>query len=209
MRRVRMKGKNIEEAVGLALQVLQAKKEDVEINIVSPGGGGVLGILGGEEAEVEVSLKMGIGEQAKSVLQEILDKMGFMSIVALVGEEEDRIALEIKGEDMGRIIGKEGATLKALETIISAALSKNYGKKIWLALDAQGYKKRKAEKIERIAKEAAEKAIKGGEEVVLPPMTSGDRRIVHMALQENEKVSTISRGEAGERRVVIVPKKNE
>jgi spoIIIJ-associated protein len=122
MKKVRMKGKTVDAAVKAALEVLGGEKENAKVTVLTEGKAGVLGMIGGEEAEVEVALTQGAAEDARGVLQDILDKMAFMA-VADIGEAGDVVQLNIKGEDMGRIIGKEGATLKSLETIVSEVQS--------------------------------------------------------------------------------------
>jgi len=207
MKVVRMKGSSIEEATTAALAVLGVSREQVEVKIISEGRPGVLGVIGGEEAEVEVILKEGLGEEARQALQNILDKMGFLAMAEVTREEDGQVVLEVRGEDMGRIIGKEGSMLRALETIVSTMLFKLFGKPVSVIVDAGGYRKKRAGALERLADEVAEEVGRTGEEKVLPPMSSSDRRIIHLHLSNNPKVMTFSRGEGEERRLVIAPKK--
>ena len=206
MRSVKMKGKTVEEATNAALEVLGAKKEDVEVRILSEGGGGMLGI-GGKEAEVEVTETGDTPEYAKSVLQDILDKMGFITIANLKESEGEYIELEIKGEDMGRIIGRNGATIDSLQQLMNIILSKKKGQRVKVLLDAEGYRIKRQRRIERTAEEVAQEVESSGKEIRLEPMSPGDRRAVHMALKDNPKVTSYSVGEGSERRVVVAPKK--
>jgi spoIIIJ-associated protein len=203
MKKINMKGKTVEEAVDSALQVLGLAKEAVDIKIIKEGRGAVLGMFGGEEAEVEVGEKLSIEEQARDCLQEILDKMGFMALVNIVGKEEDRTLLEIKGEDLGRIIGKDGATLNALQTIVSAMVSNAVKGRVWLSIDAEGYRQKRKGAIERLAQEAADDVERLGVEKMLPPMSPADRRTVHMLVKTHPKLASFSVGERDGRRVVI------
>jgi len=206
MKRLRMKGKTVDEAVGAALEVLGGKKENARISVLSEGKSGVLGMIGGEEAEVEVALRETLEQDAKQVLQEILDKMKFLALVE--GRQvEEGVELEIKGEDMGRIIGKEGATLKAMETLVRSVVGRLYGERVRISIDAAGYKDKRKKALERLAREAAEEVAKSGEEKALPPMSAADRRIIHMCLKEGFGVTTFSRGEGRDRRLVISPQK--
>ncbi len=205
MSKVTMKGKNVEDAVAAALEVLGATRDDVDVRVINEGKSGVLGMFGGQEAEVEVSRKEETKERARKVLQEILDKAGFVSIVSALDEDADRVYLEIKGDDMGRIIGKEGAALEALQTIVSAILSKSAQKRKYVSIDAAGYKKKKEEKIRRAAEEAIAEALDRKKEVLLPPMSAADRRVVHIVAKEDGRVTTLSRGEGSSRRVAIAP----
>lgn len=206
MASVRMKGKTVEEAKQAALSVLKAKEDEVEVKIIDEGESGVLGIFGGREAEVEVTLKQSIGKQAQEILQEILDRGGFLSLVNLRSEEEEAATLDIKGEDMGRIIGKEGNTIDALQYLLTVIFSKQEGKRIRVSIDAEGYRGRREKTLQNIARETAEKAMASGEEITLEPMNAAERRIIHVALQEDSQVTTYSVGERASRRVVVAPK---
>lgn len=204
MKKVTMKGKSVDEAVKAALEVLGAKKEEAKVKIVSEGKAGMLGVIGGEDAEVEVMVSGDLSDDAKQMLQEILDKMSFLAIVE-AKESEDGIELNIKGDDMGRIIGKEGATLRALEVLLRAMLGRMRNESVRISVDAGEYKDKRKKALERLANEAADEVAKTGSEKSLPPMNPADRRIIHLALQERKDVSTISRGQGRERRLVIIP----
>ncbi len=206
MKRTKTKGKTVDEAIESGLSVLGIKREEADIKVLNEGKGGVLGVFGGEDAEVEIIKKEGLEGEAKTILQELLDKMGFMTIVSSKGEKEGLICLEIKGEDIGRIIGKEGGTLEALQALLGAMMSKSAKRRVRILLDAAGYRERRARKIEKIAREAIDKVEKTGKETVLPPMSAADRRIVHLFVKEREGVESFSKGERDGRRVVIVPK---
>jgi spoIIIJ-associated protein len=201
-----MKGKTIDEATKAALEVIGGEEKDATINVLNEGKQGMLGMIGGEDAEVEVILKEGAEKDTKEVLQEIIDKMGFMAIVDSSTEGE-RILLQVKGEDMGRIIGKEGTTLKALETLVSSIVSRLYGEKVRVTVDAENYREKRAKALERVANDAAAEVAKTGLEKVLPPMEPADRRTIHLFLQTNDKVTTYSQGVGKERRLIISPKK--
>lgn len=205
MRTAKMKGKTVEEATESALKVLGVKREEVEVTVLGEGKPGVLGVFGGEEAEVEVTVKAGVGERAQAVLQELLDKMGFLTLVNIEGEEEDTVRLDIKGEDMGRIIGKEGATINALGYLLGVMMGREEGRRIRIIIDAGEYRKRRERKLQGEAQAAAEEVLASGKEVVLPPMSPADRRAIHIAVADNPKVVSFSRGERAERHVVIAP----
>ena len=203
MKTVRMKGKNVEEATTAALAVLGV--EQARITVINEGKPAILGVIGGEAAEVEATLAGSQDEEASQILQNILDKMGFMAMIEKAGIQEETINLSVKGEDMGRIIGKEGAMLKALETIVGAMLWKTTGIRNRVSIDAGGYKEQREKALQRLAEEVAQDVIESGEEKALPRMTAADRRIIHIALKENSKVTTFSKGEGDDRRLVVAP----
>ena len=206
MKSVKMKGKNVDEAVEAGLAVLGISKENAVVKVLNEGKAGMMGILGGEEAEVEVIAKEGAGEEAKQVLQNILDKMGFLAIAEIDSEDAEGAKLSVKGEDMGRIIGKEGAMLKSLEVVVGSIIRKVIGAPIRIRIDAGGYVEKREKVLQKLAADVAEEVEKTGQEKVLPYMEAADRRIMHIYLQEHTKVKSYSVGEGKERRMVIAPK---
>ena len=205
MKRICMKGKSVDEAVDMALQVLGGAKENAKVVVLKAGKAGVLGVIGGEEAEVEVILKEGVNEDARQILQDILDKMDFVAVVE-GAQREEGIGLDITGEDMGRIIGKEGATLKSLEIIVSTILGQLTGERLRVDIDADGYKVKRKNALERLAKDTADEVVSSAREKVLPPMNPADRRIIHMFLKNNPSITTFSKGFGRDRRLVIAPR---
>ncbi len=201
---VRMKGKTTEEAIKSALQVLGKTMEEVDVKVISESESGVLGVFGGKEAEVEVSTKTENWQAAKQILQDIMDKLGFMTLVTAAAEGEDAVNMEIKGDDMGRIIGKEGATLDALQYLVSVIMSKRKGKRVRIMIDAEGYRERRKKKILEDADREAKEAETSGKERPLPPMSAAERRIVHMHIQDNyPDLISYSRGEGSGRQLYI------
>ncbi|MFA4967250.1 MAG: RNA-binding cell elongation regulator Jag/EloR, partial [Candidatus Margulisiibacteriota bacterium] len=182
MNKIKMNGKDVNEAVESAAKVLGKSKDEVQYRVIREGKPGMLGVFGGEEAEIEAWAKTTPGENAKEALQEIINKLGLLAIVELKAEEEEAASLNIKGEDLGQIIGKEGATLMALQVLVSSIVSRTFEKKMRVYVDAGGYRERQEQAIERLAIEAAKDVEKSGLEKVLPPMSAADRRIVHLCL---------------------------
>jgi spoIIIJ-associated protein len=207
---VKMKGKSVEDAIDMALQVLGKTREEVDVKVISEAEGGVLGVFGGKDAEVEVSPKLPVGEESKSVVQEILDKMGFLTLVALKGEEGDNVQLDINGDDMGRIIGRAGATIDALQFLSSLILSKKHSKRVRVIVDAEGYREKRQKMLTRDAEVIAKDVELSGQEKALPPMSAADRRVVHMFIQETfPNLTSYSRGEGSDRQVMLAPKTPE
>lgn len=123
-----------------------------------------------------------------------------------IRQEGNLLKAEVKGGDLGRFIGKEGRTLKAVEYLAGVVLAKHFGGAYRVALDAAGYRKRQEEKIRKIAEEAALTVAMTKEPLHLPPMRPSERRIVHMLLKNHPQVTTESLGEGEERHVVVYPR---
>ena len=207
---VKMKGKTVEEAVNSALEVLKMGRDEVEVTVISEPEAGVLGVFGGKEAEVEVSPKLPVGEEAKVIVQDILDKMEFITLVSIKSEEDDTVNLDIKGEDLGRIIGRAGATIDALQYLSGIILSKKHARKVRIIVDAEGYREKRKQQITQDADQYAKDVETSGGEKALPPMSAADRRVIHMHIQENyPNLTSFSKGEGSSRQLVIAPKNTQ
>jgi spoIIIJ-associated protein len=206
MKSVKMKGKNVEEATSAAYEVLGVEKGKGKVTVINEGKPAMMGIIGGEEAEVEVAISEGKGQEANETLQKLLDMMGMLAVAEVTEEAEGEISLAIKGEDMGRIIGKDGAMLKALETVVGAMTAKMIGERIRVRVDAGGYREKRVKSLERLAAEIAEEVESTGQEKVLPFMEAADRRAMHLFLADNPKITSYSKGEGKDRRLVIGPR---
>ena len=138
-----------------------------------------------------------IADTAIATIQDILKHfdVGEVTIDEYEGDEGELI-LDITGDDLAVLIGRHGKTLDALQFLVSA---------ITVIVDVEGYKNRQREKLESIARNAAAKAAKQHRSVKLRPMTPYERRIVHIALRDDERVETASEGEGSARHVVVVP----
>jgi len=122
-----------------------------------------------------------------------------------IKSDDQRIYIEVMGGDLGRLIGKDGRTLKALETLTNSVLTKHFGHRYRAVVDAAGYRRRRARRAVDLAHKAAEQAEATGEPVPLPPMSPAERREVHIALKDHPGVYTESQGEGEERHVVVYP----
>jgi spoIIIJ-associated protein len=203
-----MKGKNVEEATKAALAVLGVERDKVEIKVINEGRAGMMGLIGGEEAEVEAIQKEGGAEEAREILQTMLDKMGFMAMAEIASEKGESVVISIKGEDMGRIIGKSGSMLKSLETLLNAMVWKFMGTRYHISIDAGGYKDKREQALQRLAADVADEVAKTGEKKAMPKLEASDRRIIHLFLQEDGRVETFSEGEGKDRKLIVAPKKS-
>lgn len=149
------------------------------------------------------------GRQALSLIENILNAMRFDATPELVSEDDEEIQINLSGDsnDIGRLIGRHGQTLDALQYILGIAVNRFAPYKIRMLLDAEGYRVRHQQMLEAKAFEIARQVKEMGEEAVLDPQSPRDRRIVHVALADNPDVITYSEGEGDDRHVVISPRK--
>ncbi len=147
-----------------------------------------------------------IADTAIEVIQDILKhfKVGQVSIDEYEGDEGELI-LDITGDDLAVLIGRHGRTLESLQFLVSSITSRTIGYRYPIVIDVEGYKARQRQKLEGIARSAADKAVDQNRSVKLRPMTPYERRLIHIALRDNDRVETVSEGEGRARRVVIIP----
>lgn len=147
-----------------------------------------------------------IADTAIEVIQSILKPfdIGDITIDEYEGDEGELI-LDITGDDLAVLIGRHGRTLDAMQFMVSAIVRRRLGYRYPIVVDVEGYKNRQRQKIESLARTAASRAVSQHREIKLRPMTPYERRIVHVALSNNHKVSTESEGEGPNRHVVIIP----
>ena len=101
------------------------------------------------------------------------------------------------------MIGRHGRTLESLQTLVSLLVSRKLGFRYPVSIDVEGYKSRRHDKVVSMAKNAVSRAVSQGRSVNLPPMSAYERRLVHIALREDDRIDTHSEGVEPERRVVI------
>jgi spoIIIJ-associated protein len=142
-----------------------------------------------------------------SFLSKVLVAQAFDATVALTKSEGDRVFIEIQSEsDLGRIIGKDGNHLEALQTLIRGVSFRKFATPLKIILDAGGYRRRRRNAVRSRAQDAVKKALNTGRSVMLQPMNSAERRMIHVMVENDERVKTSSKGHGYSRRVVISPR---
>ena len=152
-----------------------------------------------------------VAETARVILEELLHKLEIQGSVeigtadVMPGESEDEtpIALEIKGEDLGVLIGRQGQTLASLQYIVRLIATSRTGIYTPLVIDVEGYRKRRDASLRALALRIAEQVKANRTPFKMEPMPAYERRIVHLALADHPDVETNSTGEGELRRVVI------
>jgi len=212
---VETEGKTIEEAISKACEELQASREELNIEVLANGSSGFLGLVGGKKAQIRATRKTELtppstanqlGETAKKTLQEILRLLEVQAEIELQDEPE-RTILHIKGDGSGLLIGRKGQTLDALEYLINKIVHKGAEDKKRIVVDTENYRTRREESLNKLAHRLADKARRMGRPVTISPMNAHDRRIIHLALQDDKTLRTRSTGTGLYRKIIISPEK--
>jgi len=216
-------GRTVDEAIEHALEQLGLGRDEVEVTVIKEGKPGFLR-LGSEDAVVRVTPLHQDAEEdnedndmamlANKVLQELLALMKLDAEVELkaspieeTSPESKSIALEVKGEDLGILIGRRGETLAALQYIVRLIVARHQKAKVPIAIDVEGYKQRRYRVLRDLALRLAQKVKSTGQSITLEPMLPDERRVVHLALSVHPDVTTQSYGEGESRKVVILPRR--
>lgn len=197
--------KTVDEAVDFALEELEAKKEDVLVEVIEKPSKGLFGLIGTKDATVKVTVIYDPIEIAENFLNKMLSSMN-LDGSSLVRKKDSCLYIEIiniNSSDMGIVIGKRGSTLDAIQFLVSLAVNKGRDDYIRVMVDAKGYRKRREQTLIRLANKMAAKAKSTKRLVKLEPMNPYERRIIHSTLQDVNGITTFSEGEDPYRRVVI------
>jgi spoIIIJ-associated protein len=144
--------------------------------------------------------------RAKRILEGILLRMN-LDCPLTVEETADTILLNIKGDGSGLLIGKRGQNLDAIQYIVNKAVSKYTNNRKMIIVDTESYRKKREESLIALAEKLAEKVKKSKKALTVGHMNAHDRRVIHLALQNDESLTTKSRGEGEFRKIVIMPAK--
>jgi len=194
--------KTVDEAIRLACEELDTDIDNVEVEIISEGNKGILGIIGNKNAVVKVTPKVTIEDVIVDFLNPIFEKMGITANLEIT-HEENNITVRLTGDDIGIVIGRRGETLDALQYLLSLVVNRRSEEYIRVIMDVADYRKKREETLVRLAKRVADKVTKYRKNITLEPMNPYERRIIHSTLQNHKYVETHSIGEEPNRKVVI------
>lgn len=228
-------GKTTNEAIENGLKQLKVSKKMVDIKVLeSEEKRSFFSILAPRVVKVELTVKENPEKEEKSTKTET--KKPKKEIILTEKEQEEaekniekflkelkesikeefeyeivktssKINVNLNGEGLGYLIGYRGETLYAMQNILSTIAGKGIQNRVRVILDIQGYKEKREKTLEELAKKVAKTVIRTKKPIKLEPMQAYERKVIHSALQENEKIETISVGEEPHRRIVISLKK--
>jgi len=134
----------------------------------------------------------------------VLAAMGFVARVE-VYDAGGFVAVDVSTDDTALFIGQKGETIDALQYLINASVNRTRSSRVRVVLDAEGYRQRRVEALQGMAHRSARKALREDRSVELPPMNPAERRVVHLFLRDNPRVTTESEGAGDSRRVLVSP----
>lgn len=202
--------KTAEDALKLALEELGVGKDQVDYEITEETEKkGLFGIFGStKQVTVKVTVRPADPvEVAKEFLAKIFKTMSLDVMIEKFASSEGTVTLHLHGASLGILIGKHGQTLDALQYLTNLAANKNQEDWVKIVLDIENYRKKRTDTLTKLALRLADKAKRRHERVALEPMNSHERKIIHMALQEDKRITTYSEGEEPYRHIVIMAKK--
>lgn len=204
---IEVSAKTYDEAVTDALVKLGVTSDQVEIEVIDKGSSGFLGI-GAKPVKIKVTKKLTVEGYLRKFLSDIFQAMKLeVEILIQINEENRNIDVELKGDEMGVLIGKRGQTLDSLQLLVNNAVHKNFETYYKVKIDTENYRVRRKETLENLAKNIAYKVKRTKRSVALEPMNPFERRVIHSALQNDRYVTTHSEGEDPYRHVVVTLKK--
>lgn len=200
-------GKTEEDALTEAKIALGATTDEIEYEVIEKGTTGFLGI-GSKLAVIKARKKGSIEDVARTFLSDVFGAMNMeVEIIINVDESDRMMDIELKGDNMGLLIGKRGQTLDSLQQLTNLAVNKKSDSYYRVKLDTENYRKRRKDTLENLAKNIAYKVKRTKRPVSLEPMNPFERRVIHSALQNDRYVTTHSEGEEPYRHVVVALKK--
>ena len=206
----RFEAKNVDEAVKEACAYFGKDREELEVEVIDEGSSGIFG-LGGRNSVVKAKPKSNPQQELENLVRDVMHNLlaPFVDEPELhIEANERRVQVGIEApESSGLIIGKEGQTISALEYLANRILANSWPEKIYVQLDSGGYRDKQEEQVREKALELCQKVKESGKTLSTKPLSSYHRRVVHLALQDDEEIITHSKGEGPMKRVLIKPKR--
>ena len=200
---VKYSAKTVNDAITQAALALGVSSEQLEIEVIDEGSNGFLGI-GSRLAVIQAKKKFSLEGTAVDFLKDVFRTMNMeVEIDVVYDADEKTMDIDLKGDDMGILIGKRGQTLDSLQYLANRVANKHQEGYVRVKLDTENYRARREETLRHLAKNIAHKVKRNRRPVALEPMNPYERRIIHSALQSDPYVMTHSEGEEPFRKVVI------
>ena len=185
MEYIEISAKTVDEAITEAIIKLGTTHDKIEYEVIEKGSAGFLGIAR-KDAVIRARKKNDVVDNIREFLEKVFNAMDIDAEILIEKEENSNVInVELKGSDMGILIGKRGQTLDALQYLANLAVNKNAEEYVKIKLDTENYRKRRRETLENLAKNIAFKVKRTRRPVSLEPMNPFERRVIHSTLQND------------------------
>ncbi len=204
---IEISARTVDDAITQAMIQLETTSDKLEYEVIEKGTTGFLGFAR-KDAVIRARKKNDVIDHIKSFLGKVFDAMELKVELEIVQDEEANVInIELKGEEMGVLIGKRGQTLDSLQYLTNLVVNKNAEKFVKVKIDTEDYRKRRRETLENLAKNIAAKVKRTKHSVALEPMNPFERRVIHSTLQNDKLIKTHSEGDEPFRHVVVTLKR--
>lgn len=197
--------KSVDEAVAGALEKLRIARDLADIEVLEPGSKGFLNMIGGKNAKVRVTIKEGAWkDRVGDVVRGLVDRMGINTQVQVeVIDQVVHVRVDSAGSD-GLLIGRKGETLQAIQHLTTRMVNRDNRRRVQVAVDIGGYRRRRETQLENLAKSLAAKVEGSGQQALTEPLNAAERRIIHITLAGTPSVRTETVGEGLLKKVAVI-----
>ncbi len=195
-------GKTLDEAIRAALMELGVDRDAASVEVLENPKSGFLGFRN-TPARVRVSYELTSSDMIETFISGLLKHMGSSAQPEITATGENTYSVELKGDELGMLIGHRGDTLDAIQHLTNYCLNKGDAPSIRINVDAENYRKKREESLVRLAQKVATKVIKYRRNITLEPMNAYERHVIHATLQDQKDIATFSTGKEPNRRIVV------
>jgi spoIIIJ-associated protein len=211
MKVIEVEGRTVDDATKKAiaeLGIIDSSK--VNIEVIDEGKSGIFGFGVSRPAKIRLYYNIDtkdIADTIREVIGTIFTKMGLDCKIADVKEGESKVYIELESKNSsGLVIGRKGKTLESLQFMVNLIVNHKTGSDKKIILDIESYRAKRERALRKMSKDIAFKVIKSGKPWTLEPMNPFERRLIHLTLQNDTRVTTKSEGQGIYRKVTIIPK---
>ena len=195
-------GKTKEEILEEALDTLKLKEDQISIEYEDDGS--LLPFMKKKVvAKISFDDELLFGNRSLMFIRDLLEKMNIEAKIYLIEENDEKVVIEIESPDTALIIGKQGQTLESIQTLANVVMNRSSKKWTKILIDIEDYRRRRERNLNYIANKVASQVKRTKRSVLLEPMNPFERRIIHLALQEDESINTESIGDGVYKKIKV------
>lgn len=210
MKVIEVEGRTPDDATKKAMAELGIRDTSkVTVEVIDAGKSGIFGFGVSRPAKVRIYYNEStenVGSKVKEILMALLSRMDIEGGVKDIKESESKVYVELESKtSSGLLIGKKGKTLEALQFMINLMINNSTGSEKKIILDIESYRDKREKALKKMSRDIAFKVIKTGRPMILEPMNPFERRLIHLTLQNDKRVTTKSEGQGIYRKIKISP----